>query len=688
MADVPDSAAVPEPVTTAKTSGNETESSLPRGVVRKGLAGLVVVLIVVCGLAASVIGSAHLFKPHNLAFGVVGSSPLVSAVGKELSLKTIQYPNQSAVDQAIDQTNLYGALIAGSSSDTLILVPSASFIIQIELGPAFRAEAAKQHIKLIVQQSHPLPPADPTNGVPGLLLLPLLIGGYLASVLLMKATGTATAVGRMATLVIYAFVGALLTDLIAGPLIGAYPNSQFWILWPIFALITAAVAMVAAVLERALGVLGTVVVVILFIVLGGPSSGGGGIPLLPPFWHAIGPYLPPQNAVVLIRNTLYFDGNGTTHAYITLGIYVLIGVALGGYFNYVRPQKPPEGAPAPGTAAPRSGRSSVVPLVGALLVVAVMQCLFTANYTTAERNPVAYNLPFGEMGSSPLTAQVQKYMSLKTIQYPNQSALTTAFNQNKIYGALVSSSGTNTLILNGGASAYSGYPLTTNFANAAMQQKVTLTGKTTNDPPSGDPFGVIPSLVLIALLVAGYVSSTALMSAIGTSTGPLRVAVLVVFALVAGLLLDLISGAFAWGWPIHQFWPLWPIMALTVLVVALVASVLQKLLGPIGTLVTIIVVILFGNPSSGGSDGVPFLPAFWRDIGPFLPPRNALTAIHNTMYYNGNGITQALVILGIYAVVFGVLSQLLGSYRTPRQPVTPETDLQAASVSIAGTAVV
>ena len=312
---------------------------------RKGIVGLVVVLIVVCGLAASLIGSAHLFKPHNLAFGVVGSSPLVSAVGKELSLKTIQYPNESAVDQAIDQTNLYGALIAGSSSDTLILVPSASFIIQIELGPAFRAEAAKQHIKLIVQQSHPLPPADPTNGVPGLLLLPLLIGGYLASVLLMKATGTATAVGRMATLVIYAFVGALLTDLIAGPLIGAYPNSQFWILWPIFALIEAAVAMVAAVLQRALGVLGTVVVVILFIVLGGPSSGGGGIPLLPPFWHAIGPYLPPQNAVVLIRNTLYFDGNGTTHAYITLGIYVLIGVALGGFFNYRSGRRSPPRAP-------------------------------------------------------------------------------------------------------------------------------------------------------------------------------------------------------------------------------------------------------------------------------------------------------------------------------------------------------
>jgi len=94
-------------------------------------------------------------------------------------------------------------------------------------------------------------------------------------------------------------------------------------------------------------------------------------------------------------------------------------------------------------------------------------------------------------------------------------------------------------------------------------------------------------------------------------------------------------------------------MALTVLAVALLASVLQKLLGSSGTLITIVVVIVFGNPSSGGANGVPFLPAFWRDIGPYLPPRNALTAIHNTMYYNGNGITQALVILGIYASYSG-----------------------------------
>jgi len=654
------------------------------------VAALVIVLILACALAASLIGSSVKSKPHDVPFGVVGSSSLVSAVGKQVSLKTIQYPSESAVRQAIDQTKIYGALIPANKGDTLIVVPAASFGLQLTLGSAFRETAAKLHTPLVVQQSHPLPPADPVGAVAELMLLPLLIGGYLASVLLTKATGIAMGPGRMATLVGYAFVGALLTDLIAGPLLGAYAGSHFWTLWPIFALITAAVALFAAALLRVLGVWGTLVVFVLFIILGGSSAGGAGIPLLPSFWHSIGPYLPPQNAVVLIRNTLYFDGNGTTHAFVALGVFLLLGVAFGAYFDVFRPQTPPALDPAPSTAAPGSGGSRVSPVVGALVVVAVMQCLFALNYTTADRNPVASNLPFGVVGSSTLVAQVQQHMSLKTIQYPNEAAVHEAFDQAKIYGALVAGSTADILLINASASEYAPYPLATNFAAAAMAQKAPLKAQTLNKPPSGDSGGVIPSIVLIALLISGYVASTALMSVTGTATGPWRVAGLVVFSLVAGLVLDLISGAFAWGWPIHQFWPVWAIMALVILTAALVASVLEKLLGALGTFLTIMVMILFGNPSSGGAVGAPFLPSFWRNLGPFLPPRNGLTAVHNTMYFNGHGMTQAVVILGVYAVVFGAASQFLGSYRTPPMPVdvTPETQLQSASVSVAGTAVV
>ena len=76
------------------------------------------------------------------------------------------------------------------------------------------------------------------------------------------------------------------------------------------------------------------------------------------------------------------------------------------------------------------------------------------------------------------------------------------------------------------------------------------------------------------------------------------------------------------GYASGKFWIVWPICTLIIAAVAFVAAVLQKLIGAAGTLLTIIVIILFGNPSSGGANGVPYLPAFWRDIGPYLPPRN------------------------------------------------------------------
>lgn len=60
-----------------------------------------------------------------------------------------------------------------------------------------------------------------------LFLLPLLIGGYLAAVLVVRAVGrTAATSWRAAILIGCALVGAVLTNLIAGLSIGAYSNSH------------------------------------------------------------------------------------------------------------------------------------------------------------------------------------------------------------------------------------------------------------------------------------------------------------------------------------------------------------------------------------------------------------------------------------------------------------------------------
>ena len=93
---------------------------------------------------------------------------------------------------------------------------------------------------------------------------------------------------------------------------------------------------------------------------------------------------------------------------------------------------------------------------------------------------------------------------------------------------------------------------------------------------------------------------------------------------------------------------MWPVITLIIAVVAFFAAVLQKLIGAAGTLLTVIVIVLFGDNSSGGANGVPCLPAFWRDIGLFLPPRNACILLLQTIYFSGHRTTQALTILLAY----------------------------------------
>ena len=127
------------------------------------------------------------------------------------------------------------------------------------------------------------------------------------------------------------------------------------------------------------------------------------------------------------------------------------------------------------------------------------------------------------------------------------------------------------------------------------------------------------------------------------------------FAVATGLVVDLIVTYGLDGLPSDSFWIVWPIMALIILSVALLAAVLRRVVGPLGIFLTVIVVIQFGNPSSGGANGVPYLPSFWSDLGPFLPPRNAYLLLRNTVYFDGHGIGQPLTVLLAYAVIAAAL---------------------------------
>jgi hypothetical protein len=668
-----------------------------RGLTRKTIVVLGIVLVAQALLALCLVSAQQLLVPRNMPFGVAGApSPVVAAVTSKIGLALTDYPNQSAAMTAINQGQLYGAYVTGSSSDTLIVVPAKSFFGQVEVEGAFLAAAHKLGRPVTVQTAKPLPPTDPVGGVTGLLLIPLLIGGYLAAVFVFKAAGrTAAAPWRALILIGYALVGALATDLIAGPGIGAYSSSHFWPLLPCFWLVTSAVVLAVAAMQALGGRAGMLLASVLFIIVGTPPAGGAGTYLLPVYWRNIGVIFPPQNAVTLIRNVIYFGGNNITTPLVVLFLYALAGVAVIGYLGWIRPARAATAAHARDSIAaatpagnlpanPPRRRRAMIAIVAALGVCAIMHCLFATTYMSAEHAPKATNLPFGAVGSSPVLTAAEKNISLKVTAYPNESAVKSAIDQAQIWGALITSGTSDTLIVVPSISDLAPLDLAVRFQDAAKTAGQTLTVQQYAPVPlaAKDPFGLVQALMLLPLLIGGLVGSSSLMAATGKAAGHWRAATLAGYAVVGGLDVDLIVCYWLQGFSSSKFWIVWPICSLIVAVVAFVAAVLAKLVGPVGALLTCFVIILLGNPASGGATGVPYLPTFWRDIGPYLPPRNAYILLHQTVYFDGHGTTQALTVLLVYLGVAGLILGLLDWFRSEAPMPADVADAAAVAVPV------
>jgi hypothetical protein len=95
----------------AMQPGGETPPATPeprrtgRGMARKVLVALGLVLVIQCLFALCLVSANQLLFPHEMPFGVVDSSPVVGAVvAKEPgALDVIAYPSKSAALHAIDR---------------------------------------------------------------------------------------------------------------------------------------------------------------------------------------------------------------------------------------------------------------------------------------------------------------------------------------------------------------------------------------------------------------------------------------------------------------------------------------------------------------------------------------------------------------------------------------------------------
>ena len=284
---------------------------------------------------------------------------------------------------------------------------------------------------------------------------------------------------------------------------------------------------------------------------------------------------------------------------------------------------------------------------------------------------------------SPKAAQGDLF-SLDITKYPNQDAATDAMDQGKIYGALIAGGSSNQLIVVSSISDLSPGDIANNFENAAKKSGETITVKAYAPTPLApkDPFALVVATLLVALLIGGYMSAALLTTAVGSASARWRGLWLLGFAVMTGLVVDLIATYWLEGIPSGSFWIAWPIVYAHHPGRGARRRGAAAGAGPVGIFVTVIVILQFGNPSSGGKQRRPYLPSFWHDLGPFLPPRNAYVLLRNAIYFDGHGIGQALTVLLVYLVVAAVIIGFLDWFRSPELTV-PGVDEEAAASAAA-----
>ncbi|MEV8535014.1 DUF3533 domain-containing protein [Streptomyces sp. NPDC051211] len=307
-------------------------------------AALLVVGVLALQLAfiTSYIGAFHQPKPSEIPIAVAAPvarlteqsvSRLGSLPGDPLDPRAVR--DEAAAVEQIENREVDGALIIdpAGNTDRLLVAGGAGASLSQALGEIVGAVERAQGRTVTVTDVAPAGRGDARGLSSFYLVVGWCVGGYLCAAILAISAGarpanSARAVIRLAALLAYAVVAGLLGTVIAGPVLGALPGS-IWGLWGLGALIVFAVGAITLAFQGLAGVVGIGLAILLVVVLGNPSAGGAyPYPLLPPFWRAIGPALPPGAGTYAARSIAYFKGNGAGGPMLVLAGWAVLGAAV------------------------------------------------------------------------------------------------------------------------------------------------------------------------------------------------------------------------------------------------------------------------------------------------------------------------------------------------------------------------
>ncbi len=335
-------------------SASQAARSRPAVVEAAGLVTGLVLLVALVFVAFALPGART--APRDVPVGLAGPAPAVAQVEQALeraepgAFAVTAYPDAAALRQAVEDRVVYGGFVLGAAGATTVVASGGGPAVAQALTGIGQQLAARQGVQASVEDLAPLPSGDPRGlGLAG-AGLPLVIGGLVPVLLLVRRFPERPMVRVTAATsfaVVAGFVIAAILEFWFGSIDGSFVRVGLGL-----SLGIGAISLLLLGLEALFGKAGFGLGAAGVVLLGNPLSGLTSAPeLLPSGWGALGQLLPPGANATLLRSDAYFGGAGAARPVLVLSSWVALGLVLVAVAA-LRKRRTPTAAASPVDEAP------------------------------------------------------------------------------------------------------------------------------------------------------------------------------------------------------------------------------------------------------------------------------------------------------------------------------------------------
>ncbi|MEU9735634.1 DUF3533 domain-containing protein [Streptomyces sp. NPDC048002] len=308
---------------------------------------------------ASYVGALHEPRLKDVPFGVVAPQALAERTVTRLDelpgapLDPRALSDEQAAREQIEKREIDGALVVrpAGTTDTLLVASGGGRALSLALDTLVTSLEKSEGRTVRTVDVAPTSRHDFNSLSSFYLVIGWCVGAYLCASILAISSGArpanpTRAATRLGAMTLVALAGGLGGAIIVGPILGALPGGV-WALWGLGTLLIFAVGAATLALQGLFGVVGIGLAILLIVIAGNPSAGGAfPAPMLPPFWEAIGPALPPGAGTWAARSISYFDGNDMTSSLLVLSAWAVAGVLVTMLASVLRQRRASEQDPA------------------------------------------------------------------------------------------------------------------------------------------------------------------------------------------------------------------------------------------------------------------------------------------------------------------------------------------------------